>query len=293
VNRALHSFWFPEFSEIPSSSFGFPDRKYFWYSWVLSFIGLKSSFDEVILYSTPYGTRIASDILGLGYHQIKEFPQGMREVPKGAWNAGKFLVYLQQDRPFVHVDTDAVLWTPLPKHLRQCPVVAESFEWSESQREYYTRGLRLCREKLTFFPDALSRYDSNFTRGFAVNCGVLGGTHLSLLHDYARSCLEVLLHPGNAAGFAALARVPADLGAAVVTLEQLLILDFCDRYRVMPELLIEPCPLPDENEEIKYSHLYGDAKKGPAYLELIARRIESLRPDLKRKIDDAYLSGVI
>lgn len=104
------------------------------------------------------------------------------DAPATAWAAGKLKAYQLQDEPFIHLDQDVFLFKRLPEEIESARLVAQSREpldWylanmSETPPEHVAR--------LTLPPD----------RWEAVNAGILGGTDVAFINDYATKALEAV-----------------------------------------------------------------------------------------------------
>ncbi|MBN8548552.1 MAG: hypothetical protein J0M12_04475 [Deltaproteobacteria bacterium] len=295
--NALHSFWFKPFLETQGSRSlgGFSAPRYFWYSWVLSFNTIYNRYPKTILVTDKFG-RAEVERLGLPYDEIHSDLEELQIRP-GFWNAGKFLAYAIQKEPFFHLDIDAFMWNVLPERLLQASVFGQSVEREEKHRIYYRDALKVVRSRIPDLPARWGTLNSEYTNGYALNCGIFGGTNLPLIQEYANEALDFMNAPRYAALWQELASrtaLPTGGGMGIVegcamVFEQLGIVLRCEEAGITPQVLIEQ-PLPDDSypPELGYTHLISVSKRLPLYLNALEARIARDLPNYKQLIDQIY-----
>lgn len=215
----------------------------------------------VELITDSIGARLV-DRLRLPFSEVRTALDGFN-APTTAWAAGKLKAYSLQDTPFLHLDQDVFLFQPLPAEVWKSPIVAQNFEGLNM----YLRALRTTPafhvEQFTLHRDKWAAY----------NAGVLGGTDVAFLRDYADRALHAIrenpeFHPLSMTVYeqAWLARAAADAGKQVTVL-----LDY-----------------PEKAEEIGYSHLM-DCKRSGSCMLRVRDRLKRLDPDLYERVS---LAGV-
>jgi hypothetical protein len=104
------------------------------------------------------------------------------EAPATAWAAGKIKAYQLQDEPFIHLDQDVLLFNRLPDYIEKAPLVAQSQE----PIDWYYVNMAATPAKHV---EKLScpRHDWS-----AINAGILGGTDIEFIRDYATKALEAI-----------------------------------------------------------------------------------------------------
>lgn len=176
------------------------------------------------------------------------------DVSPLAWASGKLMAYSLQEEPFIHLDQDVFLFRRLPERLHMAPILAQSPE---------PRGM---------YDVALAHAPLDLVRGMtlpsddwgAYNAGILGGTDVGFLHDYARRALDAIrtvctFHPVTMTMYeqAFLARAARDAGKRV-------------------EVLMQD---DSEAESLGYTHLMN-AKQRVECMSRVRRRLEREDPDL-------------
>lgn len=293
IKKAVHSFWSsPLHTEgVERLAGGYPHPRYFWYSFVFSYKCMRELFEEIEFITDEPTKTVVVDQLGLTYDSVStDLGDALGGVNPHFWNAAKFVAYTRQTRPFVHIDCDAFLWEPLPGETAAAELFGQSAEWYPSHRQYYQEGLEVMQPRLAVIPDFLKRIPADLGNGWALNCGVLGGQNLELIHDYAHDSLNILTCRENTSAWdeiAANSAEPRILSICAVTIEQLNILAWCLKYKVKPQLLLPPESFDEKGvcRSKNFTHLFGPLKTLEDLLLHLERRFERDYPGYKAQID--------
>ncbi|MCB0352636.1 MAG: hypothetical protein KDD64_03900 [Bdellovibrionales bacterium] len=284
ILKAVHSYFFPPIDQHTESRGlgGFPSAREYWYSHALSACLLRQHFLRIELVTDQYGAHVVMNLLKLPYDSVRVLPHSAAGVGGHAWNSIKFLAYLEQDEAFVHCDTDAYLWNPLPREILDSQVFGQSIEAVGDFKTFYSETLEEIRKYLPELPAGFSKFQSDFEGNYAINCGLLGGTDLKLLHYYAKTTLLILHHPKNANGWETLMRegnsdVREQVCAAV---EQLNIIVACAKFHVRPKVVLEIGKEHLQGPSPTLTHLMGPTKNDSTrlskYVELVKREFPQI-----------------
>lgn len=288
--RAVHSFWFSPFFESSNERAlgGFSEQRFFWYSLTLSLLTAKKLFNCVDLYTDSYGLEMASR-LKLPYSRVENIFENVPLDRAVFWNYGKYLAYLRQNEPFLHLDMDVFIWKPLPAELLSAQIFGQSMESLDYHRKFYGNTIKVMQEHLVYYPSELSDFDTDAQDFGALNCGIFGGSALELIRAYCEESLKIMDCRQNKTGWEAIRKVQVpyvSVGSCCAALEQLCITAWCKRAEIAPQVLI-PGNIHDESTLaiIGYTHLIAEAKKTPAFLGLLEDRMNQSCPKWKRIID--------
>lgn len=196
--RAVWSFWSRPFHAYYGRIWSKPLHHLL--AWGLSVDAASRHYPETVLVTDLPGKKLLVDRLGLRFTHVSTELERLREVDPGWWALGKLVAYQLQDRPFVHLDTDAFLWKPLPRRLTESPVFAQYPEGFHENSPYYRpQDVEWAFSKAgMMLPCEWVWTRGNRSHFPAANCGILGGSNLGFLRHYARTAVDLVLRPENA-----------------------------------------------------------------------------------------------
>ncbi len=202
--RAVWSFWSKPFHTYYGHIWAKPLHHLL--AWGLSVNAASRHYPETVLITDRAGKELLVDHLGLPFVHVSTELERLCNVDPGWWALGKLVAYSLQDRPFVHLDTDVFLWKALPLYLTESPAFAQYPEGFYENGPYYRpqdiewafsqEGLKL--------PSEWIWARSNRNHFTAENCGILGGSEPEFLRYYARTAIDLIMRPENAAAWARL-----------------------------------------------------------------------------------------
>jgi hypothetical protein len=286
--RAVWSFWSKPFQA--RKNIGWYSDLHHLLAWGLSVQTAQRHYPETMLITDRPGKKLLVEQLGLPFVHVSTELDRLANADSGWWALGKILAYSLQDQPFVHIDTDAFLWKPLPRQLTGSPVFALCPEFYtmesnplplEIERAFSDYGGKLPLE----WEWARSRGNAFFREEA---CGILGGCHVDFLRYYANTALDLVLNSGNAGAWSTL---PYKTGLNTIV-EQFVLSACVEYHRFHPtssyrgvsvkHLFSSVEEALDSNHaaRVGHTHLFGAAKAHPA----VARRLE----DRVRREDPAY-----
>lgn len=160
------------------------------------------------------------------------------------WAAGKLVAMLAQEEPFIQIDVDVCLLKPIGHRLATARMFAQSMDYPG----HYQSANMLKAIGIAGLPGDHVAY----------NAGILGGSDLKALHQYATDALELAKRfSGNGLNGT----------STSMCIEQYSLGVFSRRHKVRVDTLISMHPTPDELDEVGYIHLTGAAKLQPHYIE--------------------------
>jgi hypothetical protein len=196
--RAVWSFWSKPFYAYYGHIWCKPLHHLL--AWGLSLHRARRHYPETLLITDRRGKKLLVDQLGLSFGEISTEMERLDSADPGWWALGKLLAYSIQDRPFIHIDSDVLLWKPIPRHVADSPVFTQYPEYFHDNDGHYRPSEiegAFARNSLEL-PIEWQWARSNRSYFTAENCGILGGSHTKFLRYYAESALDVVLRPENA-----------------------------------------------------------------------------------------------
>ena len=219
--RAVWSFWTKPYRAGRDASWADD-----WYHWLAP--GACRSTPRASIIPRPCWSptkpsyRVLVDALELPFTEVSTALNDLQADPDW-WALGKLEAYRRQADPFVHIDADVFLWTPLNPALSAAPVFAQNPEPIPSlSTSYYRPDLLeavIAPERLpvewTWYRRALGRLARRVGYG-----GVFGGARVDFIQHYAAEALKIATDARNRPG---LARLGDKIGHMIL-LEQYLLL---------------------------------------------------------------------
>jgi hypothetical protein len=110
--KAVFSFWNTSGNALIKAT-NWANPKFQLYSWVLAVNQAARFFDEVELITDSESVPIFEK-LGLPFTSIRTDLDELKNYPKSFWALGKIKAYQVQDKPFVHIDNDFIMFLKPP-----------------------------------------------------------------------------------------------------------------------------------------------------------------------------------
>lgn len=257
-------------------------------SWVLSVGEASRHYPDTWLFTDSAGARVLVDSLELPFRHVDlRFDRlDLTSHDNEWWVLGKLTAYAAQTAPFLHLDNDVFLWSPLPAAMMAAPVFAQNPEtfYFEDQSLYRLEAFLKGIERFSgWLPEEWLWYVKHGGNR-ALCCGIFGGHKLDFIRHYADHATEIIRHPRNQA-------VWPTLGVRDNILVEQYFLAACLQYhqqgRASPYAGIDAAYLfgsstdafdPECATKAGYTHLIGDAKKNHHIAERLERRVQSDYP---------------
>lgn len=176
-----------------SAFYGFNSRTHFLFSTITSVVLSRKWFDKIVVFTdveTWEHLKDFSEIFDeVNFITEKEIPFDIR----GTWSVGKMYSYLQMKEPFVHIDNDVYLKTPMVKiYAEQYPVIYQSIEINNYFKGWYQPQFDLVDKYLT--DGFLPHFSKEWNYGeLAYNAGVFGGSGIEIIHEVYSKVWDFLL----------------------------------------------------------------------------------------------------
>lgn len=265
---------------------GWPNRKYHYYSIVLSCLQLKRYYTLIELVTDTFGKEII-DRLGLDYTTVTVDLDALENYEPRLWALGKVYAYHRQDEQFLHVDNDVFIWKPFDEELCKSDLIAQNRELRTP--DYTTTLVHICKN----FP-----YVPSYLKAFellpfipCVNAGILGGTRLDFYKDYTA---EVFKFVDRNHQYILENIEWANSASLSVIFEQVIYYAMAKFYGIginylFPEVDSTPPGigyLHEKNDHKGFVHSISLYKKQRMVYSLVESKLKELYPDYYEKINE-------
>jgi len=149
-------------------------------SWSLSILQLRKFYKKIELYTDRQGKELFADILKLPYTDIIEVLDDVNQYDAGLWAIGKIYTYQQQDKPFLHLDGDILIWDQLNKGTNHSDLICLHPEDNSSSQYFYRRRMSKIVADFKYVPT----YMVDTSNVSAINAGMIGGRDLGFFREY-------------------------------------------------------------------------------------------------------------
>jgi hypothetical protein len=240
------------------------------------------------------GARKLVDGLGLRFGKVSTALNQIREHDSSWWALGKIIAYRSQDVPFVHIDSDVILWSRLPKELETADVIAQNPEFfvvGDPHTWYIPERFEklLLHENSGWLPKEWNWYRAVFSDMLsAICCGIYGGNRLDFIHFCADLAVQIVDHPINRSALKAVDAKSKNL--YLMLIEQFLPAacleyhadnEFSKFFGVKCKFLFHS--MDDayyRSFRSGYTHLISSSKLNPVIAERLDARVRETYPDL-------------
>lgn len=271
INKACYSFWDDCRYKLNG---GFRTKKELAITLTLSVELAKKQFDDVELITNSFGKQLLIDHYKIPFTSVKVvLDQFDNVLDPNLWAYIKIYAYSIQDCPFIHIDNDVLLLTPIPENKLKYNLLFQNKEQIEEHKGY----VRLLKEAKGFpkiNPDILLS-----SVQFAYNCGVVGVNDLSIIKIWKEYVDEYLFHPKNQIVWGTV----NDKHSHNHLFEQWFIsalihnLNYSDKV----ETLLGDDFMYEANNVFKYCHLWGPTKRENSLMQKVKSRLYRDYPQYK------------
>jgi len=279
IAHAVWSFWSAPFRwELRR---GWTDGLSHLLSWVLSVRTASAHFASTSLVTDDAGADLLVNRLGLPFGTVSTSLNALRRADPGWWVLGKLHAYREQERPFLHVDSDVFLWRRPTGPLLCADVAAQNPEHAPlSDATFYKPAwfTRFVARHGGWLPRDWTRY----VRGggsTAICVGILGGRDLDTLRRYAEQGIAVVESRRNAAAWHAMGD-QARLANSVL-IEQYYLAACCAEHGPLNVRYVfasqDAARVPAEAQRAGYTHLM-EGKRDTALTARLAERVRRDHP---------------
>jgi hypothetical protein len=183
----VQSFWSKPFLNLDSNdvnyrvSGGFIDKRYFYYCWVLSFMQLKKSGRDVVLFTDDLGKYILIDMLDLDYHDVLLEFNELKDLSSSYWAIPKLVTYGKVCEPFLHVDGDLILFDGF----RVGDVQSKELVFEFCNRSFSDDHLKTIIKLNSMVLNSTSDLEAG-----EYNCGIAGGRDYRFFNTFAEWAVD-------------------------------------------------------------------------------------------------------
>jgi hypothetical protein len=167
---------------------GWPERKYNYFSWMLSCLRLKEHYPCVELVTDSLGADILIGRLQLPYTQVSTSLDALGHQPANLWALGKIHAYRRQTSAFLHVDSDIFIRNPFDATIENAGLVAQNHELST---DGYMEGFSFILKHFSYIPPYLKKY-GRLRYIPCTNVGIIGGRDIAFMQAYTAEVLDFL-----------------------------------------------------------------------------------------------------
>lgn len=260
------------------NTFGWVAPEYHLIGWALSCLQLQQLYTKVDLYCNNKAALLLKDQLGLPYTNVYETHDDLNIINEKLWALPKIFTYSLQNEPFLHLDGDVFLFKELPATLLGGGLIAQNVE---EATEYYLSTQKELLAHFSYFPGCVKNDFDSMTPIKAVNAGIIGGSNISFIKEYATEAFEYIdrntgyLSKINVDRFNVFFEqhlfysLAAEKGLQIEVLIKEAIKD--NRYLHLPDFHESPC-------KKNYMHLLGQYKKDEYTCRQMAAKLRQLYP---------------
>ncbi|MFA5312527.1 MAG: DUF6734 family protein [Methanomassiliicoccales archaeon] len=257
IRKAIYSQWSKPFGSTTGS---FLNEEVARACWSLSVENSKKYFGCVELVCDEASRRTLIDKFGIKFDKVHNvLDESLSKIDPSFWVMGKFYAYKIQQEPFIHVDSDFIMFDEMPESLLKSPFV---FANRETVNPLYQIGMKIidgCPIKPSYYNPKLCFDD--------ICCvGVIGVNDLDTMKEWINSIFDLITNQKNThfwkfAGNRAKHEV-------CWLLEQYMIANLIKFKKITPMFLT------DHFEP--WVHLLGETKRNPDITSSLVKRYEFL-----------------
>ena len=263
IKRAVMSYWTEPCRSMPW--LGWNNAQDHCLAWQMSSHLLRRHFDDVVLVTDDFGQEYLKP-LDLPFTTVRLDLNDLDPALAPYWSLGKLKAYSIQDKPFVHVDTDAFMFKPLPERVLNAPLCVQLPEKFSRGKPpgFYRLDEMLAKVKL---PANVRRVATRRIQ-YAACCGLYGGNDLATIrahYDLVQECLRV-----DASGWASL-----DSFVALLIMEQWMLGVVIQDRRTFVEYLYPTCSGPRgmldamQEDTVGFVHLWAERKRNSVNVQRV------------------------
>jgi len=178
-----------------SAFYGFNSKAHFLLSTIYSAVLSKKIFDKLVLFTDEPTWEYLKEFEGL-YDEVRFITEeDISQKARKTWAIGKMYAYCQMQEPFVHIDNDVYMTSPLARiHAEQNPIIYQSSEVNRIfAKSYQSQFDNLEKYLKSTDIDYLPHFRRDWNNlHFAYNAGVMGGSDIELIHKIYKPVLRFL-----------------------------------------------------------------------------------------------------
>ncbi len=273
IDKIVYSLWTrPSKKNLLESVTNWKSPKAHIYCLALSVLRSSEFFDEVELVTDSAGYDILKKIK-LPFTSVDLKLDEIDEAHRDFWALGKIYAYKEQEKPFIHLDNDAILWQGLPDWGLNSTLFVQNTEDKDWFKGTYTKEITYCNKVLEYFPK-----NWNITQE-AFCTGIFGGNDVAFIQLYCNEVLKFLHDSKNQEGWKSI----ANKGSYCVVFEQY-ILACLAHYHNIDITFFDKHLDQEKLATYGYTHIWG-AKKDDAIEEKLGTSLQQHYPEVYHQIN--------
>jgi hypothetical protein len=266
IDKIVYSLWTKPSGNILQKAVNWYSPKAQLLCLALSVYKSAENFKKVELITDSEGWKIIKQ-LKLPFTSVKTILDDIPTEDYGFWALGKIYAYKEQDKPFIHLDNDAILWQKLPDWVLNSELFVQNTEdegWFDSA---YMPEINHANKVLNYFPPNWGNVKEAYCTG------IFGGTDIEFIQDYCNEALKFIYDKRNKRGWDSI----ANKGSYCIIFEQYLLACMVYAHN-------KPVTFFDRNldkkklAELGYTHLWG-AKKEKSIENLLLNSLNKNYPN--------------
>ncbi len=275
IEKIVYSLWTKPSGNILENAVNWYSPKAQLLCLALSVSKSKEHFKEVELVTDSEGWEIIKK-LDLPFTSVRTILDDIPEDKYGFWALGKIYAYKAQDKPFVHLDNDAILWDGLPDWAQKSDVFVQNTEDAGWFTDVYMPEVNHANKILKYFPP-----NWNITKE-AFCTGIFGGCDIGFIQDYCNEAIKFLNDSRNEKGWKSV----SNKGSYCIVFEQYILACMADVHK--KNVTFFDKHLNKQNlEKLGYTHIWG-AKKEQAIEKILEESLKKTYPEFVEKVNQLF-----
>lgn len=235
--------------------------------------------DEVVLVTNSFGQRMLVDRYRIPFDGVQVILDHLADLDFNLWAYAKICAFANQDRPFIHIDLDVVIFEELPAEIFTAPLSFQNRELL-AHHQGYQFYLKQTSEAGVVPEEIL-----NHPPLWAFNCGIVAANNLEIVRSWKKLVDQFLFAEAHQDYWN---RPGLDKHSHNHLFEQYFISAIIQRLGIQDEigLLIHNFENIDwQNPPFRMVHLWGNAKESQTYMAAVRTILEREFPHLAHGIN--------
>lgn len=260
----------------------------FFRSFALSCLLARKNGGPIDLVTDSHGSHLLCDVMRLPYERVSlELQDFAGKYSSELWPLGKIKAYEVQTEPFIHLDGDLFLLSPLPASVLQNRVTFQSMEGVHLETSPGCYDLtRFVKDGAVLPPSWSWSMRSSGSRQYAVNMGFYACNEMAINRQYCEEVFAFLANPLNDHFLKTTELFP--LGVA---LEQFTASAVCRMHGVLPKFLVREYVSSDWSNP--FVHIFWTQKASIQHDEMIKTMLADLAPEYLSRAEQAAQEFVL
>ena len=275
IEKIVYSLWTKPSGNILENAVNWYSPKSQLLCLALTVLKSKEFFKEIELVTDSEGWEIIKK-LNLPFTSVKTILDDIPKEQHGFWALGKIYAYKAQDKPFVHLDNDAILWKGLPDWALNSEVFVQNTEDEKWFEDVYMPVVNHANQTLKYFPP-----NWNITKE-AFCTGIFGGTNIEFIQEYCNEALRFINDKKNKSGWNSI----TNKGSYCIIFEQYILACIAQNKGV--DVTFFDKHLNKENlEALGYTHIWG-AKKEAGIEKILEDCLKKHYPEYVEQVNKLF-----